>query len=94
MTKIHPQAPKVVVYTKPSCVQCDATKTKLDRLDVPYTLLDITKDPEAHAAAKALGYLQAPVVTCGDLHWAGYSPDKLTKLSDNLKAWEPATVDA
>ncbi|MBV6758403.1 glutaredoxin family protein [Rhodococcus opacus] len=71
----------VTVYTKPACVQCTATKKHLDRQGTPYHLVDISLDPEARAyVVDTLGYLQAPVVTAGDMHWSGYSPDKCDAL--------------
>jgi glutaredoxin-like protein NrdH len=70
----------VTVYSKPRCVMCDATKRHLDKQGTPYELVDITVDTEARDRVAALGYLQAPVVTVGDMHWSGYSPDKLDKL--------------
>lgn len=70
----------VTVYSKPRCVMCDATKRHLDKQGTPYTLVDISLDDEAREYVQSLGYLQAPVVTVGDMHWSGYSPDKLDKL--------------
>ena len=74
--------PTITVYTKPSCTQCKATYRELDRRGADYVPRDITKDPEALAFVKELGYLQAPVVTAeypnGDTHhWGGFRPDKI-----------------
>ncbi|ATV79387.1 Hypothetical protein BFF97_00626 [Corynebacterium pseudotuberculosis] len=52
----------ITVYTKPACVQCNATKKALDRAGLDYTLVDISIDDEARDYVMALGYLQAPVV--------------------------------
>ena len=35
----------VTVYSKPMCVQCDATKRALDKAGLPYDTVDITEDP-------------------------------------------------
>src|SRR5699024_1024604 len=50
----------ITVYSKPLCVQCDATKRALDKADLAYETVDITEDPEALAHVKSLGYVQAP----------------------------------
>ena len=52
----------ITVYTKPACVQCNATKKALDRAGLEYELVDISLDDEAREYVLALGYLQAPVV--------------------------------
>ena len=67
------------VYSKANCVQCDATKSALDRLGAPYRSIDLDTDQDALAYVSAdLGYRQAPVVVApnGD-HWAGFRPDLL-----------------
>lgn len=75
----------VTVYTKPSCVQCDATKRKLESADIEYESIDLTKSEDAMQAVKELGYLQAPVVVAEfdgkpTEHWSGYRPDKIESL--------------
>lgn len=72
---------KVIVYTKPQCVQCDATKRALSSSRVEYEARDLTEDPEALKAVKALGYAQAPVVVAGEDHWSGFRPDKIKALA-------------
>ena len=71
---------RITVYTKPACVQCDATYRSLDKLGLDYTIVDITKDADALASVKALGYQQAPVVFAGGDHWSGFRPDKIRSL--------------
>lgn len=70
----------VTVYTKPSCVQCRATRRALDRLDIPYQVVDLTLDEEALALVRALGHQQAPVVLAGGEHWSGFQPDRIREL--------------
>lgn len=70
----------VIVYSKPACVQCDATKRRLTKLDIPYTVVDVTEDPAALAKITGWGYQQVPVVEHGGIHWAGYRPDLLNGL--------------
>ncbi|MEV8029214.1 glutaredoxin-like protein NrdH [Cellulosimicrobium funkei] len=71
----------VTVYTKPRCVQCDATKRHLDKRGTEYVPVDITQDLAALEHVRSLGYLQVPVVIAGDNHWSGYVPDKLNALT-------------
>lgn len=74
----------VTVYTKPSCVQCNATYRALDSRGIVYDIVDLSTDPEALERIKELGYLQAPVVVTDDEHWSGFRPDKITALYERL----------
>lgn len=71
----------VTVYTKPACVQCNATYKALDKAGVQYRVVDISEDVEARDYVMALGYLQAPVVVAGDEHWSGFRPDRIKALA-------------
>lgn len=71
----------ITVYTKPSCVQCNATYRALDAKGLDYTTVDLSADEEALEAVKALGYMQAPVVVTPDDHWSGFRPDKIAILT-------------
>ena len=71
----------VIVYSKPSCVQCVATYKELDRKGVQYNVVDLTEDKEAFETVQGLGYMQVPVVVAGDQHWAGFRPDKIGALA-------------
>ncbi len=67
----------ITVYTKPSCVQCNATYRALDSKGIEYEVLDLSEDPAALERVKSLGYLQAPVVVTDEDHWSGFRPDKI-----------------
>ncbi|OJU88235.1 NrdH-redoxin [Candidatus Saccharibacteria bacterium 49-20] len=87
----------ITVYTKPSCVQCNATYRALDAKGIDYEIRDLSKDPAALEAVKALGYLQAPVVVTDEDHWSGFRPDKIDELAKRLgldSKNEPALVEA
>ncbi|HHW51043.1 MAG TPA: glutaredoxin-like protein NrdH [Pseudoclavibacter sp.] len=71
----------ITVYSKPACVQCNATYRALDKLGVEYTVVDVTEDAQALETVKSLGYMQAPVVVTDDSHWSGFRPDKITELA-------------
>lgn len=74
----------ITVYTKPSCVQCNATYRALDAQGITYEIRDLTEDPAALEQVKALGYLQAPVVITDAGHWSGFRPDKIVELASRL----------
>ena len=71
----------ITVYTKPACVQCNATYKALDKQGLSYEIVDITEVPEARGNVMALGYLQAPVVVAGGEHWSGFRPDRIKALA-------------
>lgn len=74
-------ATTVTVYSKPLCVQCDATKRALAKAGIAYTVVDVTEDAAALAKIKALGYAQAPVVITNEDHWSGFRPDRIKALT-------------
>ena len=87
------------VYTKPSCVQCNATYRALDSKGIEYDIVDLSEDPAALETVKELGYLQAPVVVTDDEHWSGFRPDKIDELAKRAilpsdATWRPAIARA
>ncbi|MFH5821345.1 glutaredoxin-like protein NrdH [Georgenia sp. AZ-5] len=76
----------ITVYSKPSCVQCDATYRALNKQGLEYEVVDITADAGALASVKALGYQQAPVVFADGDHWSGFRPDKIKALAAKTAA--------
>lgn len=72
----------VTVYTKPACVQCNATYRALDKKGIAYNSVDITQDSEAYDRLIALGYQQAPVVTAPTGDWSGFNPGKIDELAE------------
>jgi glutaredoxin len=47
----------ITVYTKPACVQCDATCRALEKAGVSYDKIDVTQNAEAREYVMSLGYL-------------------------------------
>ncbi len=47
-------------------------------------MIDLGEDAEALVEAKALGYMQAPVVITDEDHWSGFRPDKIDELAQRL----------
>lgn len=74
----------ITVYTKPSCVQCNATYRALDAEGIDYEIQDLTENPTALEQVKALGYMQAPVIITDEDHWSGFRPDKISNLAARL----------
>ena len=71
----------ITLYTKPACVQCNATKKALDRAGLEYTSVDVTLDEGARDYVMALGYVQAPVVEANGEHWSGFRPERIKALA-------------
>lgn len=88
----------VVLYSKPACVQCNATKLKFKKEGlvegVHYTVVDVSQDETALDFTKSLGHLQAPVVYVstpeGDEHRSGFIASKIDEHIPSKKAAETA----
>lgn len=74
----------ITVYSKPSCVQCNATYRALDAKGIEYEVTDVSQDADALEQVKELGYMQAPVVIADEDHWSGFRPDKIDELAARL----------
>ena len=76
-----------IVYSTSNCAQCKSTYRMLDKVAIPYEVVDISADPQALELVTALGYAKAPVVVATDgQSWAGFRPDKINALAATLKA--------
>ena len=77
----------IELLSKPSCVQCSASKRALDKAGLEYTVTDMVETPEALELAKGLGHLQAPVLLVRDSlgtiidHFSGFQPEKIKALA-------------
>lgn len=69
----------MLVYTKPDCRMCDATKRKLDDLGVEYEVREF--DSAALKMARDKGISSAPMVVVGSEAIGGYRPDELKRLA-------------
>jgi glutaredoxin-like protein NrdH len=70
----------VTVYTKPACVQCDATKRTMDKLGISYEAIDVTANQDAFDMLVEKGFKAMPVVNAGDEWWSGFNPEKINGL--------------
>lgn len=72
-----------VVYSKPSCVQCNATYRKLDEKGIEYVVRDITAPENEHLIEefKERNLLSAPIVIAANGEWSGFRPDLIDELA-------------
>ena len=81
--------PNVTVYSRPICVQCNATYMALDKAGVEYEVIDLATDAESlEMVTMELGHMQAPVVIVEYAdgtaeHWSGFQPGKIEKHITN-----------
>ena len=76
----------IKLFTKPACMQCNATKKALDRAGLDYEVVDISLDPAAREYVLSLGYMQAPVVEVDAGQNASPAwPARLRKPTSHLK---------
>ena len=72
----------ITVYTKPACVQCDATCRALEKAGVSYDKIDVTQNAEAREYVMSLGYLATPVVYVSPTqHLSGFRPDRVGTIA-------------
>ncbi|MBP2422211.1 glutaredoxin-like protein NrdH [Microbacterium imperiale] len=74
----------VTVYSKPSCVQCNATYRALEAKGISYTVVDLSRDDNALEYVKDLDptYMQAPIVVVDEHdHWSGFRPDCIDRIA-------------
>lgn len=73
--------PEVTVYTLPNCVQCNATKRELDKLDIKYETVDLSQHPDLADTFRERGHATAPIVTAGDETWSGFRLNRIRNLA-------------
>ena len=83
---------KIVVYSKPRCVQCDAVKRKFDQAGVAYIEANLLELPrEAVEELMEAGHRAAPIVSIisddGSLYdeFSGYHPQKVDEAIAYMK---------
>ncbi len=64
----------IVVFTSRPCGYCNAAKSLLAQLDLPYEEKDLTGDSEARMALmERTGQRTVPQIFVGDVHVGGYT---------------------
>lgn len=83
---------KIVVYSKPQCVQCDAVKRKFDQAGVAYIEANLLELPrEAVEELMEAGHRAAPIVSIisddGSLYdeFSGFDPQKTREAITYMK---------
>lgn len=83
---------KVIVHTKPQCVQCDAVKRKFNQAGVAYIEANLLELPrEAVEELMEAGHRAAPIVSIisddGSLYdeFSGYHPRKVDEAIAYMK---------
>lgn len=84
---------KALVYTKPGCQPCKATKRQLAALDANWEEVELTE--EKASQFRSQGFLQAPIVEVYDAmdefgveeleeRWSGFRPDMINDYFQRL----------
>lgn len=77
----------ITVWSKPSCVQCNATYRKLDSLGIEYRVENLEERPDKLEEFKAQGMMHAPIVVVPRMEiWCGYRPDLIDQLANEFAA--------
>ena len=83
---------KIVLYTKPGCGPCRATRHAMESRGIAHEVIDVMDDDAALDAIKGLGYLTVPVVLVQDghaaEHWGGFHLDRIADLAGKLRMQE------
>lgn len=81
--------PKVIVYSKANCQQCNLTERALKKHGVMYSVKKVDEDANALAFVQSLGYNAAPVVYVdndGDVtHWSQFRTGRIDELAATAK---------
>lgn len=73
--------PAITIYSAPGCAQCVGVKKSIERMGLEYNEIDVRADVNAEQYIRGLGYQSVPVVVSGELHFAGFRPDKIRQLA-------------
>ncbi len=66
----------IIVYTRPNCSPCIATKRALQRRGLAFTERS-ADTAEARGLAAEHGYTAAPIVQAGNRSWSGFRPEQI-----------------
>ena len=79
----------IVVWTKPSCMQCRMVKFRLQAAGVPFEERDLTAPENAKDLAHftGIGYRSAPITEYGELAVPGFVASEIDQI---VEAWRVA----
>lgn len=70
----------IVVYSKPRCQQCKATKRHLNKLGKKFQEIDVSQNDDARDYLLSMNFTSMPVVKMEDgTMFAGFKPSMLEK---------------
>lgn len=73
----------ITLWTKPGCVQCDATARQFQKRGIIYRTRKLTS--KAVDRFLELGLTAAPIVETDVKRWSGFRLDKIKSLEQHLK---------
>ncbi len=74
------QAAQIVVYTQPHCASCREVERYFEARGLPFTVLDVSDDPDALEEIVSRGYMSTPVTRIGDRWIAGFRRKDFERL--------------
>lgn len=72
--------PEVTVFTQPNCSPCRRVKDWFSSKGIEFVERDVTRDTEALAEMRALGFQGTPVVQTSSDAWIGINLEKMKDL--------------
>lgn len=79
---------EVKIWTKSNCVQCEMTKKQFVKLGVKYTEHNLEENLDQLDEFKDQGLLAAPIIESEVGTWSGFQPNRISDLSQAIKARE------
>lgn len=76
----------ITVNGTKNCVQCKPATRLLDKENVPYTFIDLEKNPAKLAQLRAAGFQQIPVIETPTERFTGFDPDRIRKAAAEVRA--------
>jgi glutaredoxin-like protein NrdH len=70
---------RVIVYSKPHCLECNVLKRFLQDYQINFEVRDCSANPQYLEEVKAMGYLGVPVTVIGNEAIYGLQPDAILK---------------
>ena len=71
---------QVIVYSRPACGPCRATKRALEARGIKYEDRDADAYPEEVERLALLHGRTLPLVVAGSISWGGFQPDNISSL--------------
>lgn len=71
---------KVIVYSRPHCIECNILKRFLRDYKIPYENRDLSKNPAYLEDVKKMGFLGVPVTVVNGEVVQGLEPEKILEL--------------